>query len=432
MPSPDPLQLQALSLVRTWLHDPAVARRYAFSPADFTRTRRLSFALVATFILTAHRYALNAKIKWLDRLTDTLSGLFSASALCQARAKLRAELFRDLGRELARSHEQAARQAGHWRTQAGARVLAADCTWLHLPDTPETRLRFGVHPNGGTAEAVMAQTSTVVDALNGLVLSAAPCHSAGEAALLMSAHPPDLLRPGDILLLDRGYCSYPLLAWLAGKRVHPVLRLQRSSFAAAERFRRSGRAQGSLTLRRPPQAGKHLPKILEVRLVRVWLGGEEAVLLTTLPGGTPRTLAALYRLRWDQESFFGRWKNTLECERVSGRRMCAVEQDFHALVLLANLESILARSVQKAFDAAEAGGAPPCRVNRKDSLSSVAWHTARLLADPSVPLESACARITRELRHGPVLIRPDRSHPRKPPTASGQVRFLKYARRVTP
>ena len=56
----------------------------------------------------------------------------------------------------------------------------------------------------------------------------------------------------------------------------------------------------------------------------------------------------VYHRRWNHETFYNVLKSRLDLENFSGETLEAIRQDFHAAVLLCNLESLLTRPAQVA------------------------------------------------------------------------------------
>lgn len=152
-----------------------------------------------------------------------------------------------------------------------------------------------------------------------------------EAALLLSLW--EQLRVGDVLMGDRGFCRYAVLAlcWLRG--IHGVFRVQgslRKDFRRGQRiskherlvrWRKSSTPAPSLSAEQWAQ----LPDHLELRLVRCSLARagfrtHQVILVTTLLDWVKYSaadLAMLYRRRWDMELTLRHLKITLQMEHLS-------------------------------------------------------------------------------------------------------------------
>ncbi len=157
----------------------------------------------------------------LTHLTLKARRAFTESAYCQARARLPLAVFRAVLRFVVRSLVPATEE-GLWR---GHRTFLVDGSSFSMPDTPELQRHFG--QPGGQACACgfpVAKLLALFHAGTGLLLEviAAPLrtHDMGQ---IDGVHP--TLEPGDVLVGDRGFCSFPHLALLLGRGVHAVFRI---------------------------------------------------------------------------------------------------------------------------------------------------------------------------------------------------------------
>ena len=147
---------------------------------------------------------------------------FSASAFCQARAKLPLAVFRALLREIVRALIPDTEAIGRWR---GHRTFLVDGSSFSLPDTPALQAQFGQPGNQAKGCGFpVAHLLALFHAGTGLLLevAAAPLRSqdvTGLAGVL------GLLTAGDVLVADRGFCSFASLALVMSRGIHAVFRL---------------------------------------------------------------------------------------------------------------------------------------------------------------------------------------------------------------
>jgi hypothetical protein len=147
---------------------------------------------------------------------------FSAEAYGQARARLPLELFQRLLGEVCQRLPNALDAAARWR---GHRLWLVDGSSCSMPDTPELQNAFGQPgqqmPGCGFP---VAHLLTLFHAGTGLLLRtiAAPLrtHDMAQASQLHAE-----MSPGDVLIADRGFCSYAHLALLLRGGLHAVFRL---------------------------------------------------------------------------------------------------------------------------------------------------------------------------------------------------------------
>jgi hypothetical protein len=286
----------------------------------------------------------------------------TASAYCQARQKLRPEVFEHLTNFVCDNFYRLYEKDGLVQRWRGRRLVACDGTYLNLPDNEETRAEFFLQSNQYEgAEAVQALTCVLFDLLNGLALCATLGTRTGETMPLLEQLW-EKTKPGDILILDRGYADYRVLASAvaAGGR-DVVIRLPMSGFKEARPLfikREGSPAEKIVELKYSPKARKYLrehglPECIRVRFIRVELkNGEVEVLATTLLDSEQYPAAEfkwLYGKRWGEETFFDRVKNIFEVERFSGTSPVAIRQDYYGVLFLATLESVFAASDQRAL-----------------------------------------------------------------------------------
>ena len=147
---------------------------------------------------------------------------FTASAFCQARARLPLAVFQTVLREMVKALVSATETVGRWR---GHRTFLVDGSSFSMPDTAVLQAHFGQPGNQAKGCGFpVAHILALFHAGTGLLLEvfAAPLRShdmAGIAGIL------PLLAAGDLLLADRGFCSFAHLAMLMSKGVHAVFRL---------------------------------------------------------------------------------------------------------------------------------------------------------------------------------------------------------------
>jgi hypothetical protein len=151
-----------------------------------------------------------------------MNGSFTGDAYIQARTRLPLELFQRLlglvGASLAECRDEAARWCGH-------RVWLVDGSSCSMPDTLALQKEFGQpgeqRPGCGFPVAHML---TLFHAGRGLLqkVLVAPLRT-HDMSLVSRLHPE--LAPGDVLVGDRGFCSYAHLAQLIQAGLHGLLRM---------------------------------------------------------------------------------------------------------------------------------------------------------------------------------------------------------------
>jgi hypothetical protein len=180
--------------------------------------------------------------------------------------------------------------------------------------------------------------------------------SEGERQMLFDQL--DLLRPGDVLVLDRGYPATWLVQLLHQRGIAFVIRCDNThSWKAARDLLRStgSQAEDECWAYLPTTTADKVatweldgPAQIRVRLVRhVSSSGRVRVLVTSLneKAATAAELGDLYHGRWRIEEAFNRLKHRLGLESVSGLSQHALLVDVATKVLADNMVSLLNRSV---------------------------------------------------------------------------------------
>jgi hypothetical protein len=146
----------------------------------------------------------------------------TASAYCQARMRLPLRVFQELLRAVSDRLPHEALGEGRW---FGHRTFWVDGSSCSMPDTPALHDHFG-QPGGQQPGCgfLVAYRMALFHAGTGMVLAvlAAPLRT-HDMSQVVAIHP--ALQPGDVLVADRGFCSYAHIALLVQASVHVVFRV---------------------------------------------------------------------------------------------------------------------------------------------------------------------------------------------------------------
>jgi hypothetical protein len=417
---------------RELIGDSGFKRRHRWAVTAFTRASPLSFDRVLVMVLRKSVKSLqnvaNEAMRWLE------CKAVSASAYSQARYKLKHTAFIELNEKAVVGTMYADRQFHTWR---GFRLLAVDGSKLLLPDSADVEAAFGTirYTNGQNAECLgerpYALASVLYDVLNRVALDATLGRADAYEVDLAVGHLKHT-RADDLLVMDRNYPSYRMLAELTRSGRDFVVRCSGASFGAARQMLK-GEGAHSRIVTLSPCAGqaaairnRGLPGALPVRFVRVRLStGEWEVLVTSLRDEVryrTEEFLELYGLRWGIESFYGLLKTRLELENFTGTGAEAVRQDFYATVYLSGLESILTATAQSELDAKEVRHRQ--LVNRAVSFNAIKNEALELLLgrQQTGPL---LAQLTDLFLKNPTLVRKGRNPPRKKTSSRVSLNFHK-------
>lgn len=393
-------------------------------------------------ILRGHKLALQNA---LNKVFHSLGQLFqvpTASALSQAREKLDANLFIHLNDLVCRDFYHLYEADGLVQRWHNHRLLAADGTYLTLPDNQQTRKAFSLQTNQySEGSCVQALGCLLYDLKNDLSLGIGLGKRQGEKKLLLEALWP-ATQEGDVLVLDRAYADYAILAKAVAEKREIIVRLPQNRFKAAAAFWESDQVEEEISISVPQSAREYVRKEklatnLRVRLVRVIL--EDAtieVLATTLLDKQRykvEEFKEVYFWRWREEVFFDRIKNIFEVERFSTTSVEGIKQDIYGVIFLASLESVLSKPEAKRLkeESEQKGNQSEAQVNRAISYVALVDRVVELLMG-----EREIEEVVKELHHlfgtNPTRARPGRRVERKKGLRYAyRLRFHKYMKKLT-
>lgn len=387
---------------------------------DFTRRRTLTFATLVTSLARGMTRSLQGELDdFFGRLANRvqLVRAVSKSAFSQARQKLLPSAFVALNDLLLKRWEQSV-AVPRWH---GFRLLAGDATTLRLPALPEVVDEFGVHGDRWGGEMPLAQVFGLMDVTSGLLVHADMWASrTREREMLASCLAQ--VRPDDLLLLDRGFPSYWLFAWLIQHQRHFCMRVRDgwAGMGQLATFFQSQAMEAVIQIEMPAAAMRKAAaqgfvihaSCFAVRAIRVRLPtGQEEFLVTSLLDRSVFPVAEfadLYHRRWRIEECFKVLKCRLAVEHFSGELPLSIRQDFLAKVWLSNLVATFAYLAHEGLPPEKQGRFLP---NLTYAITAVKAALPRLvlrLANPLRTLRELLTLIAKTLEWQ----RPERSFPR--------------------
>ncbi len=234
----------------------------------------------------------------------------STGAYCKARQRLPLPLLEACVREVADIASAALPAAACWR---GREVKLIDGTTVSMPDTPALQTRF---PQSGAQQPGLgfpvARIVGVISLGSGCVSDWTVCacrgEGTGEAQQLWRLL--DTFQPGEVLLADRAYSSYFLLAALQQRGIDFVIREHACRKNDPARNHVLGPNESTITWDRPKQPEwmddadyAALPQTLSVREVRD--GNRRLVTsLRDIQQASAEEIGWLYTQRWQIELDF--------------------------------------------------------------------------------------------------------------------------------
>ena len=368
-----------------------------------------------------------------------LSGLdFDPSAYGDARKRLPLKLIQRLVRTVGETIRDELNQRGLWM---GHRTWLVDGSTCSMPDTPELQREFGQpssqKPGCGFP---VAHLLAMFDSYSGMLLEVlAFPYRTHDMSKVWALHP--LLQAGDVVVADRGFCSYAHIAALQMRRIHAVIRIHQRVIVRfrdkRQRRRKPKPAKGEPRSRLIRKLGKQdqlvewykpekkpdymtqeqyegLPQSMVVRELRYRIQDRgcrtyEITLATTLRHPTKyskRKLARLFKVRWDVEVDLRNLKITLKMEVLKCKSPQGVRKELAIYALVYNLVCLVREK------AARRQRVQPGRISFVDVLR---WLQC---AQPGADLPTFVINLRRPGRHEPRVVKrrpkpyPLMTHPR--------------------
>jgi hypothetical protein len=356
-----------------------------------------------------------------SKFTRTTVPASSTSAYCQARARLDTSLATQAAAAIARRMQSRALPEDCW---LGREVKLIDATGVSMDDFADSREVFGT-PTGqkpGCGFPVMK-----LCALFSLTTGAWLAHEYGRtydhdlstAVPLLKNH----LHEGDVLVGDRAYSAWWVMALAVMQGADCVLRLHQSRRADFRRGRPLGKCDRLLSWPKPlrppncpltPEQYDALPAVLEVRMVRTTgsIPGERVrgmVLVTTLrdasryPAGA---LAEIFRRRWQIELNFDDIKTSLGMNHLA----CQSADMALRMVSMYQCAYNLIRGLMQ--QSAHASGQSHYRLSFKGTATLLSSAQKWLSGGPRIRRVHLWALLEILIAGDPVPLRPGRNEPR--------------------
>ena len=368
---------------------------------------------------------------------------FTDVAYCAARRRIPLAVFQQLLQSVADTMRQSTTTASTW---FGHRVWILDGSGFSMSDTPELQRHFGQPGNQRPGRGFpVAKFLALFDLATGMLprIESAPLrsHDMSRAAVATAG-----LEPGDVVLGDRGFCSYAHLAILHNRKLHGVFRIHQRQivdFTPGRPFATKGKAKGA---RKSPPGLPHsrwvlahdesdhvviwykptqhpawitqedyakLPDELRVRELRYKVQSpgfrvSAVTLVTTLLDASVYSASALVELyfrRWQIEVDFRHLKTTMKMDVLRCKTVEGVLKELAVYALVYNL----VRSVM--YESARFQGVAAERVSL---LDAVRWllspagegDVSKLVVNPARPGRFEPRVVKRRPKEYPLMTRP--------------------------
>jgi IS4 transposase len=346
----------------------------------------------------------------------------ATSAYCRARMKLNLEELEKIFQYSYESLENLSRRRDYW----GRRVVVVDGTGVSMPDTQEN-------------QQVWPQPSQQKRGCGFPVAKILGCFSLGTGGMLsyeignkhqhelpLLRKQYDVFKDSDILLADKGFCSYYDMAMLAKRAVDTVVTLARRKPRSEAQADRKLGPDDYLIHWKKPQLGSHqnftqkqwdeLPSQLQLRQIKVLIEHpgfrtQKLYIVTTLLDADrypAHELAELYYHRWQVELFFRDIKTTMGMDILR----CKTPEMIHKEILMHLIAYNCVRRLM--YEASENSDQPVRLISFKGSIQALrSWEPHLNRKDLSRKERSRLIGLLYEgIAQNTLLLRPGRSEPR--------------------
>jgi putative transposase len=346
----------------------------------------------------------------------------NAGAYSKARHRLPQGLLQEMTHLLGQRLEAACPEDWRW---LGHRVLLVDGWVVTLPDTPANQQAYPqpTTQKKGLGFPQVRLVGLFSWACNILVeVRWGPCHGkrTGETALLRDLFAQ--LRPGDVLVADRYYCSYFLIALLKQLGVEVVFHLHQRRQHSFGQGQTLGEEDEIVVWQKPKcpewltaEIYAALPETLAMRMVGVTVRQrgfrvQHYVIATTLVDATiysKAAVSALYKDRWHVEELIRSLKTYMHMDMLSCRTPAMVHKEICAYLFAYNLtRKIMAQ-------AALLYGYRPWEISFSQTLQAVDAYRNTLATAPPELARSVAEQMLLGITKVRVGHRPDRVEPRQ-------------------
>lgn len=338
------------------------------------------FWLFLSQVLTSEvscRDALQGFLVWLAR-EKGLTASTSTAAYCKARARLGKQDIEETHRRITGAVE--VQYAGE-RSWFGRQVKIMDASSVSMPDTPENQNTYPQPPGQkeGCGFPIM-RIAVLFSLATGAMLALTHDHwRVHERTLFRRLW--KYLNPGDVLLADRGACSYADIFLLSQQGVDCVMRNHPARSKGVTQTKRFDKTDRLVLWHKTNQwlpwlteeQWSTIPDRLAIREITVQAAckgfrTKDLVLVTTLidPKLFPKKLfAELYLKRWRAELYLRDIKTTMGMDVLRCKSPEMVEKELWMHVIAYNLVRALM------LESAQACCVPPDRISFKGTLCTL-------------------------------------------------------------
>ncbi|MFZ2284933.1 MAG: IS4 family transposase [Lutibacter sp.] len=401
---------------------PELKELFTGKPSDFSRNRKLTFDRTIFLILNMLKRSLAIEVREFFELIGNENISCSKAAFTIQRKKLKSSFFELWNKLLVDCfYNYYGENVKKWNNFL---LIGVDGSTAYLFDKKEVKNYFGVQENQFT-QTPIARVMKFYDVLNKINIFSKICSIKISEQAIVSNHL-EKLPENSLSIYDRGFPSFSLMYLLINQERtrHFVMRCKSCFNKQVIAFVNS--SQDDIIVEMFPNDNA-IEKIyqykysvskktsIKIRMVKVVLNtGEIEVLLTNLYNQqTYKTdcFKELYFMRWGIETSYGEDKNAQQLEQFSGHSVWSIEQDFYALIFVANIQSLIEKQCEPFLEKKNKERVHNYKINKNISIGSMKNKIVKLFLteDP----EGILLYLQNLFEQHIEPIRPNRSYSRK-------------------
>lgn len=401
---------------------PELKELFTGKPSDFSRNRKLTFDRTIFLILNMLKRSLAIEVREFFELIGNENISCSKAAFTIQRKKLKSSFFELWNKLLVDCfYNYYEENVKKWNNFL---LIGVDGSTAYLFNKQEVKNYFGVQENQFT-QTPIARVMKFYDVLNKINIFSKICSIKISEQIIVSNHI-EKLPENSLSIYDRGFPSFSLMYLLINQERtrHFVMRCKSGFNKQVIAFVNSSQQDIIVEMFPNDNAIKKLYEYkysvtkktsIRVRMVKVILKtGEVEVLLTNLYDQKTYKTACfkeLYFMRWGIETSYAEDKNAQQLEQFSGHSVWSVEQDFYALIFVANLQSLIEKQCEPFLEKKNKERVHVYKINKNISIGSMKNKIVKLFLteDP----EGILLYLQNLFEQHIEPIRPNRSYSRK-------------------
>jgi hypothetical protein len=359
-------------------------------------------------------------------------------AFCKARSKLPEKTLADISKHIARRCERNIPQDALWK---GRHVKIIDGTTISMPDTPANQEQYPQHSSQkpGCGFPLMRLVGLFSLASGALLHFAKSSIHVHETLLFRQLW--GFFEKDDILLGDRGFCSFYALSELKKRGIDSVIRLNQTRKTDMTKGKKLGPNDCLQVWKKPAKSPQgiseeefaQIPETLTVRVVEIQFAtngfrSTNCLIVTTLldPAAYPlAALGELYFQRWGIELHFRELKTLLGMDILRCRSPHMITRELLMHTIAYNVIRYLMQSASIRYNK------PLARISFKGSLDTLRHWAPVIDAARKSPRKQRqlLLEMLQIIASDPLPQRPNRSEPRAKKRRSKNYQLLTRPRK---